>query len=270
MKPYTIQAGDTLSRIAADNAIPLAQLIAANSIPDPNRIQAGQTIVIPAATTDQRELVHQEGLAINYHRFRLPAGQYMPVETAKDQIVLHFTAGLSARSAFDAWSRTPVAVATSFIVDLDGSIYQTFDPRYWAYHLGVGADDNPGWALDKRSIGIEIVNPGPLVARDNVLCWWPDGYWSKFCSTLDDKRYYIQDFRGFHFWARFTPAQLAVIPRLVWSLCGQFGIPHDVLPSASLEVEKMKSFRGICSHQNFRPDKLDIGPAFPWSILQAK
>lgn len=49
---HKVQAGETLSAIAKKNGITLADLLAANSdIQDPNRIQVGQTILIPAQGT---------------------------------------------------------------------------------------------------------------------------------------------------------------------------------------------------------------------------
>ncbi len=44
---HTVQPGETLASIAAAYGVPLADLIAANDIPDPNLIRAGQTLVIP-------------------------------------------------------------------------------------------------------------------------------------------------------------------------------------------------------------------------------
>lgn len=49
---HKVQAGETLSAIAKKNGITLAALLAANSdIQDPNRIQVGQTILIPVPGT---------------------------------------------------------------------------------------------------------------------------------------------------------------------------------------------------------------------------
>lgn len=44
---YVVQAGDSLSRIAARHGVTTAALSAANNISDPNMIRVGQTLVIP-------------------------------------------------------------------------------------------------------------------------------------------------------------------------------------------------------------------------------
>ena len=44
---YTVQSGDTLSKIAKDYGVPLQALVEANNIEDPSRISVGQIIVIP-------------------------------------------------------------------------------------------------------------------------------------------------------------------------------------------------------------------------------
>ena len=54
--------------------------------------------------------------------FRLQPDNYFQDQHPKDLIVLHFTAGLSARSAYQTWI-TPVAgvaqhVSTAYVVDL--------------------------------------------------------------------------------------------------------------------------------------------------------
>jgi LysM repeat protein len=46
---YIVQSGDTMSRIANRFGIALGDLIAANqqTIPDPDRLQIGDTVIIP-------------------------------------------------------------------------------------------------------------------------------------------------------------------------------------------------------------------------------
>jgi hypothetical protein len=47
---------------------------------------------------------------------------------SKDLLVLHFTAEASAEGAFSSWVADTSRVATAYIVDRDGTIYETFDP----------------------------------------------------------------------------------------------------------------------------------------------
>jgi LysM repeat protein len=46
---YTVQRGDTLSSIAQKHGARVADIVNANKITDPTRIQVGQTLFIPAA-----------------------------------------------------------------------------------------------------------------------------------------------------------------------------------------------------------------------------
>jgi len=53
-------------------------------------------------------------------------------------------------------------------------------------------------------------------------------------------------------------------------LCEQFSIPAILPPPASrftCDVAAFSSYKGVCSHANFRQDKWDLGPAFPWERL---
>ena len=48
---YVVQQGDTLSEIAAAYGVPLAALIEANDLADPDKLAIGQQLIIPAATS---------------------------------------------------------------------------------------------------------------------------------------------------------------------------------------------------------------------------
>jgi N-acetyl-anhydromuramyl-L-alanine amidase AmpD len=218
-------------------------------------------------------------LEIDRKTYRLTPDQYMPEPQKKDMIVLHYTAGASAAGAFASWT-TPVKgrqqrVATAYVVDLNGTIYEMFPPRSWAYHLGMNAPENPNWIHDRRSIGIEIVNPGPL-RMDGTdakrLNWYPMNFGARWCG-LDEKNKYVKaPWRGFDYWASFPEDQAAAVRDLVVDLCARFGISTTTPPAAKLEQCDPKffgTFKGIASHQNFRADKSDIGPAWDWKALAA-
>jgi len=102
-----------------------------------------------------------------------PAGE--PIDT----LVLHYT-GMQTAEAAVARLRDPAArVSSHYVVEESGAIWQLVDETHRAFHAGVSF-----WrgheALNGRSIGIEIVNPGhewgyrafPAVQMDAVatLC----------------------------------------------------------------------------------------------------
>jgi N-acetyl-anhydromuramyl-L-alanine amidase AmpD len=91
----------------------------------------------------------------------LSEDQYVKQKTAKTHIILHHTAGSTAAGAMAGWKATPQKIATSFIIDRDGSTFEAFSPDYWASHLGVKGHS---W-LEKCSIGIEIVAWGHLTQK---------------------------------------------------------------------------------------------------------
>jgi N-acetyl-anhydromuramyl-L-alanine amidase AmpD len=184
----------------------------------------------------------------------------------KSAIVLHFTAGSTARGARDTWARDEAHIATAFIVDKNGAIYRTFDPaKRWAYALGVKG----GTPLEKRAVQIEIVNEGPLVRRGDVLHWWPRDYWTPFCKTVETERYVESQYRGKQFYAAFPDEQQEAVARLVGSLCDQFDIPREIDFSRirAFDLPFFVKFEGIFGHENVRADKYDMGPAWDWEAL---
>lgn len=210
-------------------------------------------------------------LVIDRKRFALPESQYFNREFPKDLIVLHFTAGQTARSAFDSWINSPMEVATAYLVDVDGKVYETFNPKCWAYHLGITGAPAANHKHDKRSIGIEIANVGPLKESGANLNWWPKDWGAKWCAKTETSKYVAKPYRGFDFYAPFAKEQMVSVKQLVRHLCETFSIPHVLPPTVKrteFDMAFFGSYSGVASHQNFRKDKADIGPAFDWKAIQ--
>lgn len=267
---------------------PLPRIIelALSSAADPTAA-AGSSVPTDAASTDAMELATRVQLAppdpvtfrvtVDRTALVLPLKEVVPVRTPKDLVVLHFTAGRSAKSAFDTWRNDPQRIATSYLVDVDGTIFEVFPPTFWAAHLGVKGTKN---AHDRRSIGIEIANVGPLqrsTEDPSVLNWWPPKskgapeFTTKFCSLDERERYVTAEYRGKSHFASYPDVQVDAVGALVRELCEQFSIPA-ILPSTTrrfaCDLAAFSAYRGVCTHANFRQDKWDIGPAFPWDRLR--
>ncbi len=198
-------------------------------------------------------------LTIEKTAMALPAGQYFNAKHPKEMIVLHFTAGSSVSGAIASWKADLVAVGTAYLVSQAGIVYQAFDPECWAYHLGIQTGD-PTHRQDKRSIGIEMVNVGPLRLNKagDGLCFWPSNWTTPFCKLDQPDLYVKADFRGEKYFAAFPKPQIDATAELVRKLCVDFGIPTSIFQAGDLS-----QFHGISTHTDFRKDKFDIGPAFP-------
>ncbi len=278
METYVIKSGDNLGKIAKSlygDAGKYILIAEANDIQDPDRIEIGQVLKIPRNVEDLGEstdmmTIDSPEVPIDRRRFRLSDGQYFAENKSKDLIVLHFTAGRNARGAFITWEGDARRIATAYIVDIDGMIYETFSPNFWAYALGIrGQRDKRN---DKRSIQIELANVGPLVRRGDILNWWPpieegvETYKTRWCHISETHKYVEASFRDRDYYAAFPNEQILAVGNLVKHLCETFDIPKEI-PFDGLEesnVNRFSEFRGIVSHQNFRRDKYDIGPAFDW------
>ena len=106
----------------------------------------------------------------------LPPSQYVQdSKTVYNSIVLHHTAGGSAGSTINYWLTNKERVATHFIIDRNGDIYQCIPlEKAWAYHLYISSPGNKidrlykklGSLYDKQSIGIEIASYGPCTVYE--------------------------------------------------------------------------------------------------------
>jgi N-acetyl-anhydromuramyl-L-alanine amidase AmpD len=275
-KEYIVKSGDTLASIARRflgdwKLFGLVQ--AANKIPSPDHIRPGQKIIIPGSDD-----VHQMGYAagisenilqIDRETLKLEPQEYFHGLFHKDLIALHFTAGSTAKSAYYTFAAKG-HVATAYAVDRDGTVYELFNPKYWAYHLGRLPGD-PSSHNSKRSIGIEIANVGPLALdrKDpNQLNRWPNNYGKKYCALADADSYIKATCKDKDYYATFTDEQYQSVAGLISYLCEKFNIPADTPDDhITADVKNYSNFKGILAHQHFRKDKYDMGPAFDWDRL---
>ena len=205
---------------------------------------------------------------INNTTLRLTDGCYFPEKIAKSLVLMHFTAGTTAKGAVDYWKILKNGISAPYVVDTDGTIYETYNPEFWSYHLGFKGTH----AHDKRSVAIEVVNPGPLVLTGDTLYFWPKNFKEKYCMASETNRYVNSTlYRGYSHFAAFTKAQMDVIPTLVQNICDRFKIPYEAIEDPlTFQPDYASRFNGIVSHSNFRADKYDVGPAFDWSVFSKK
>jgi N-acetyl-anhydromuramyl-L-alanine amidase AmpD len=193
---------------------------------------------------------------------RLSPDQYVDEIKKKDLIVLHHTVGGSAKSTYDYWQSDPKRIGTAFVVERDGTIFQTFPEDRWAFHVG----SKLGNGIDKRSIGIEIASEGGLTENKGKLyCFGIISSRTEFKTPIYDAGL---NWRGFRYFDIYDDKQLESTINLVKYLCEKYNIlkkfPTDPFISDPVGYY---SYKGILSHSHIRPDKTDVHPGFPWTKL---
>jgi len=204
-----------------------------------------------------------------------------------DQFVLHYDADGTSMLCFKTL-HDERGLSVHFLLDLDGTIYQTLDLKERAWHAAEAND---------RSIGIEIANIGayPLAASTGVLGEWykrlPDGTSvislptqlgdgglrnpkANLSPARNDPVYgFVQHIKYRQY--DFTPQQYQALAKLTATLCTIFpnikcDYPRDGngrLVTHALSKEQLDDYKGILGHYHVTAVKQDPGPAFQWDRL---
>jgi N-acetylmuramoyl-L-alanine amidase len=89
----------------------------------------------------------------------LPSPNHDERGQAVDMLILHYTGMQSAQAALDRLRDPMAAVSSHYVVDEDGTVFRLVPEDRRAWHAGVSFWRGHS-ALNGRSIGVEIVNPG--------------------------------------------------------------------------------------------------------------
>jgi len=199
-----------------------------------------------------------------------------------DQFVLHYDACGLSKICFNVLRQRRLSV--HFLLDVDGTIYQTMDLQERAAHATIAND---------RSIGIEIANLGAYRPGDAQKL---DEWYRR--DTTGDVRLEVParirdpGIRTRNFTGRparpapvrgriqgeelvqydFTSEQYAALGRLTAALCRVFprlkcDYPHDAagrLRTGKLSDRELTNYRGLIGHYHIQADKIDPGPALQW------
>jgi N-acetylmuramoyl-L-alanine amidase len=240
-------------------------------------------------TTPNRYGLRQNQLTTNEIERVRGGGWDLPLlQRVVDQFVFHFDACGTSRTCFRAL-QDDRDLSVHFLLDLDGTIYQTLDLKERARHATTSND---------RSIGVEIANIGayPVDGKNPFAEWYQPDANGRTCITipkpLGDGGILTKHFVGHP--ARnepvrgtiqgedlvqydYTPQQYAALVRLTAAVCKIFPklkcrypadedgkpVPHK------LPDEQLKNYEGLIGHYQIQTDKVDPGPAFNWDYVVA-
>lgn len=194
----------------------------------------------------------------------IKSNQYYSQVHPKKIIVLHHTvSGDGVEGDVNWWNNTSEKVATAYIIDRSGNIYQAFDDKYWAHHLGVTQSHLKSFKstttnqrLNEMSIGIEIDSWGGLTEKNKK---WYNAVGKEM--PLEKVIVLKKPYRGFRAFEKYTKEQIESVKELILHLNKKYGIKLDYFENMFEYNEKaVKGYHGIWSHTSFRPDKSDIYP----------
>ncbi|HWH70708.1 MAG TPA: peptidoglycan recognition family protein [Candidatus Sulfotelmatobacter sp.] len=203
-----------------------------------------------------------------------------------DQFVLHYDVCGTSRQCFKVLHDMR-DLSVHFMLDLDGTIYQTLDLKERAWHATQS---------NSRSIGIEIANMGAYGQKEKT----PFDEWyhrETNCSTritiparFGDGGIRTKGFVGHPAHSEavrgvtqgrelvqydFTPEQYQALIKLTATLSKVFpkikcDYPRDAagrLITQKLPDEELNAYQGVMGHFHIQTNKVDPGPALQWDYV---
>lgn len=203
-----------------------------------------------------------------------------------DQFVLHYDVAGTSRRCFNILHDRR-GLSVHFMLDVDGTIYQTLDLKERAWHATTS---------NSRSIGIEIANLGAYGENEEKPFeqWYAtdeDGLVRlTIPERLGDGGVLTPDFvarparnepvvgtvQGRELTQYdLTPEQYDALVRLTAALCQIFpkiacDYPRDEsgeLITRTLPDDELENFQGLIGHYHIQNNKVDPGPAFDWDYV---
>jgi hypothetical protein len=244
----------------------------------------GKPVLIQNEIPYEISYVNQNGLTV--YNYSLSSDLYYQEDVKKETIWLHNTGGgsrpdwsvngwekefekdLSGDPILDQIGRVkPLKVGVSYIIGRksssidekiwDGKILNTFDDKYWAYHLGINS--NQSLDLNSKSIGIEFCNYGPLTLGI-------DGRFYNSVNKVVNEKEVVKlnkPYRGYDYFERYTESQLESARALILHLINKHAIKID----GKIYNENWFNYNshyhsngGIRSHSHIKKDVFDIFP----------
>ena len=242
---------------------------------------------VKALTTPNRYNLRRSGLTPEeIERVRGGGWDLPTLQRTVDQFVLHYDVAGTSRQCFRILQDMR-DLSVHFMLDLDGTLYQTLDLKERAWHATTS---------NSRSVGIEIANMGAYGKdeKNPFDQWYTKDSNCQTCITIParfgDGGLMTKGFIGHP--ARpgplsgtvqgreltqydFTPQQYQALIKLTATLCKVFpkmkcDYPKDAagkLVLQKLPADELNQFEGVLGHFHIQTDKVDPGPAFQWDYV---
>jgi N-acetylmuramoyl-L-alanine amidase len=237
--------------------------------------------------TPNRYNLRKAGLSTNeIERVRGGGWDLPTLQRIVDQFVLHYDVCGTSRQCFNIL-HDHRDLSVHFMLDLDGTIYQTLDLKERAWHATTS---------NTRSVGVEIANMGGYASeeRSPLGDWYAKDADGRTRITIPE-RFGDGGIRTPHFVGHparnepvvgevqgrvmtqydFTPEQYRALAHLTAALSQVFpklkcDYPRDAdgkLVLKKLPDEELEKYGGVLGHYHIQTNKTDPGPALDWDYV---
>lgn len=194
-------------------------------------------------------------MRIKGHKLVDAAGNPVPFKRSPNQsapivpryLVMHYTASISARGTVNWFADPASKVSAHLVIGRDGSVTQMVAFNRKAWHAGPSRWDGIS-NLNSHSIGIELVNAGPLTQSGDT---WVTAFGREVPEDqVIFARHKNEDEE--RAWHSYSTEQLEAALQIATALCRHYGL------------------REVVGHDDIAPSrKTDPGPAFPMASFAA-
>jgi N-acetyl-anhydromuramyl-L-alanine amidase AmpD len=240
---------------------------------------------VKGITPNRYDLRH-EGLTTNeIERVRGGGWDLPTLQKVVDRFVIHYDACGTSRQCFKILQDVR-GLSVHFMLDLDGTIYQTLDLKERAWHVS---------ASNSRAVGVEIANIGAYpLTETNILGEWyreTNGQTRLTIPTqfgdggLRTKGFVGHPARNQPIFGAvqgetlmqydLTPQQYQALIHLTATLARVFpkikcDCPRDASGKVLEQImpePQLQDFQGVLGHFHLQENKQDPGPAFQWDYV---
>jgi N-acetylmuramoyl-L-alanine amidase len=219
-------------------------------------------------------------------KFRGGGWDLESLQRVVDQFVLHYDVCGTSQKCFQVL-HDDRGLSVHFMLDIDGTIYQTLDLKERAWHATIS---------NSRSIGVEIANIGayPVGKSETLDRWYPRDANGEvrlaIPATLPASSLRVPGFSGRPIRQErirgviqgteleqhdFTAEQYASLVKLTATLCKVFPKIRCAYPVSEegmliphkLPDDQLRNYQGILGHYHIQTNKIDPGPALQWEML---
>jgi N-acetyl-anhydromuramyl-L-alanine amidase AmpD len=237
-------------------------------------------------TRPNRYTLRQEGLTpLELEKVRGGGWDLAMLQKVVDEFVIHYDACGTSRQCFNIL-QDHRDLSVHFLLDVDGTIYQTLDLKERALHAS---------GANTRSVGVEIANLGayPVDGKNPFGEWYaqtngrtmltiPKRFGNGGVRTPGfagqparaeavEGKIHGQDLVQYDF----TPQQYAALAKLTAAVCTvlpriECKYPTDAsgkLIAGKLLDKELENYHGVLGHYHLTTSKVDPGPAFDWDYV---